>query len=141
MIQSYCITKKMALWKKIYILLFLSSIHNFFFLEIYFFKNEFIQSQNKQKKWRKKNFYQDSIFFLFSKKKQSSFNKNSRNIILKKSKERQRRISKKNKMNKMVKKRIKKNKNKNGRTRLFIDRWKQNKDYLKKECVSILQIL
>jgi len=131
--------KKMALWKKIYILLFLSSIHNFFFLEIYFFKNEFIQSQNKQKKWRKKNFYQDSIFFLFSKKKQSSFNKNSRNIILKKSKERQRRISKKNKMNKMVKKRIKRNKN--GRTRLFIDRWKQNKDYLKKECVSILQIL
>jgi len=110
-----------------------------FFLEIYFFKNEFIQSQNKQKKWRKKNFYQDSIFFLFSKKKQSSFNKNSRNIILKKSKERQRRISKKNKMNKMVKKRIKKDKN--GRTRLFIDRWKQNKDYLKKECVSILQIL
>lgn len=138
MIQSYCITKKMALWKKIYILLFLSSIHNFFFLRFTFLKtNSYRVKTNK--KMKKKNFYQDSIFFLFSKKKQSSFNKNSRNIILKKSKERQRRISKKNKMNKMVKKRIKKDKN--GRTRLFIDRWKQNKDYLKKECVSILQIL
>lgn len=42
-----------------------------FFLEIYFFKNEFIQSQNKQKKGRKKNFYQDSIFFLSSQRKNS----------------------------------------------------------------------
>jgi len=94
----------MALWKKIYILLFLSSIHNFFFLRFTFFKNEFIQSQNKQKNEEKKTFTKIPFFFLFSKKKQSSFNKNSRNIILKKSKERQRRISKKNKMNKMVKK-------------------------------------
>lgn len=139
MIQSYCITKKMALWKKIYILLFLSSIHNFFFLRFTFLKTNSYRVKTNKKNEEKKNFYQDSIFFLFSKKKQSSFNKNSRNIILKKSKERQRRISKKNKMNKMVKKRIKKDKN--GRTRLFIDRWKQNKDYLKKECVSILQIL
>lgn len=140
MIQSYCITKKMALWKKIYILLFLSSIHNFFFLRFTFLKtNSYRVKTNKKKKWRKKNFYQDSIFFLFSKKKQSSFNKNSRNIILKKSKERQRRISKKTRWIRWWKKRIKKDKN--GRTRLFIDRWKQNKDYLKKECVSILQIL
>ena len=139
MIQSYCITKKMALWKK-KLHTTVSFLHTqLFFLEIYFYKNEFIQSQNKQKNEEKKTFTKIPFFFLFSKKKQSSFNKNSRNIILKKSKERQRRISKKNKMNKMVKKRIKKNKN--GRTRLFIDRWKQNKDYLKKECVSILQIL
>lgn len=139
MIQSYCITKKMALWKKIYILLFLSSIHNFFFLRFTFLKTNSYRVKTNKKNEEKKTFTKIPFFFLFSKKKQSSFNKNSRNIILKKSKERQRRISKKNKMNKMVKKRIKKDKN--GRTRLFIDRWKQNKDYLKKECVSILQIL
>ena len=40
-----------------------------FFLEIYFFKNEFIQSQNEQKNEEKKNFYQDSIFFSLLKEK------------------------------------------------------------------------
>jgi len=45
-----------------------------FFLEIYFFKNEFIQSQNEQKNEEKKNFYQDSIFF-------SSQRKNSPPLI------------------------------------------------------------
>ena len=138
MIQSYCITKKMALWKK-KLHTTVSFLHTqLFFLEIYFYKNEFIQSQNKQKNEEKKTFTKIPFFFLFSKKKQSSFNKNSRNIILKKSKERQRRISKKTRWIRWWKKM---KKDKNGRTRLFIDRWKQNKDYLKKECVSILQIL
>lgn len=138
MIQSYCITKKMALWKKFTYYCFFPPYTTFFFLRFTFLKTNSYRVKTNKKKEEKKllpRFH----FFLFSKKKKSSFNKNSRNIILKKSKERQRRISKKNKMNKMVKKRIKKDKN--GRTRLFIDRWKQNKDYLKKECVSILQIL
>jgi len=47
-----------------------------FFLEIYFFKNEFIQSQTKKKK--KKKLTKNPFF----PQKQSSFNK-SRNIILK----------------------------------------------------------
>lgn len=131
--------KKWHYEKKFTYYCFFPPYTTFFFLRFTFLKTNSYRVKTNKKNEEKKNFYQDSIFFLFSKKKQSSFNKNSRNIILKKSKERQRRISKKNKMNKMVKKRI--NKDKNGRTRLFIDRWKQNKDYLKKECVSILQIL
>lgn len=96
--------KKWHYEKKNYILLFLSSIHNFFFLRFTFIKTNSYRVKTNKKMKKKKTFTKIPFFFLFSKKKQSSFNKNSRNIILKKSKERQRRISKKNKMNKMVKK-------------------------------------
>jgi len=131
--------KKWHYEKKFTYYCFFPPYTTFFFLRFTFLKTNSYRVKTNKKMKKKKTFTKIPFFFLFSKKKQSSFNKNSRNIILKKSKERQRRISKKNKMNKMVKKRIKKDKN--GRTRLFIDRWKQNKDYLKKECVSILQIL
>jgi len=42
-----------------------------FFLEIYFFKNEFIQSQNKQKKMKKKKTFTKIPFFFSSQRKNS----------------------------------------------------------------------
>ena len=128
--------KKWHYEKKIYILLFLSSIHNFFFLRFTFLKTN--SYRVKTKKMKKKKLLPRFHFFLFSKKKQSSFNKNSRNIILKKSKERQRRISKKTRWIRWWKKNQKGQERKNAAIYRPV---KQNKDYLKKECVSILQIL
>jgi len=139
LIQSYCITKKMALWKKFTYYCFFPPYTTFFFLRFTFLKTNSYRVKTNKKNEEKKTFTKIPFFFLFSKKKQSSFNKNSRNIILKKSKERQRRISKKTRWIRWWKR-----KNQKGQERKNAAIYrpvKQNKDYLKKECVSILQIL
>lgn len=110
----------------------------FFFLRFTFLKTNSYRVKTNKKMKKKKTFTKIPFFFLFSKKKQSSFNKNSRNIILKKSKERQRRISKKTRWIRWWKKNQKGQERKNAAIYRPV---KQNKDYLKKECVSILQIL